>query len=81
MIAQRPPVRFKGNAYAAQKSLHGNAKYVCFGENYEPGGEKSARRQAAAASSKAQRVGGAWGWAERYGGLSLLGLRIALRRR
>src|SRR5262245_3203512 len=44
MSVQRPPAHLNGNAYAAQKSLPGNAKYDRFGENYESGGEKSARR-------------------------------------
>src|SRR5215471_6831074 len=44
MSAQRPPALLNGNAYAAQKSLPGNAKYDCVGENYEPGGKKSAMR-------------------------------------
>lgn len=35
MNAQRPPIRFKSNARAAQKSLPGNAKSGCVGENYE----------------------------------------------
>src|SRR5262245_45831076 len=46
MIAQRPPLFFKRNTCAAQKSLPGNATSECVGENYELGGEKSARRQA-----------------------------------
>jgi hypothetical protein len=41
---QRPPALLEGNARAAQKSLPSNAKSDCVGENYESGGEKSARR-------------------------------------
>jgi hypothetical protein len=37
MIAQRPPTLLKGNACAARKSLPGNVKFDCVGENYEPG--------------------------------------------
>jgi hypothetical protein len=41
-MAQRPPVKFKGNACAAQKSLPGSANPDLVGENYELGAEKSA---------------------------------------
>src|SRR5215470_2614036 len=44
MSVQRPPALLEGNARAAQKSLPGNAKFDCVGENYEPGGKKSAMR-------------------------------------
>src|SRR5262245_65075130 len=40
MIAQRPPALIKGNARAAQKSLHGNVEHERIGENYEAQGGK-----------------------------------------
>jgi len=40
MIAQRPPALIKGNARAAQKSLHGNVAHDRVGENCETRGEK-----------------------------------------
>jgi hypothetical protein len=40
MIAQPPPALIKGNARAAQKSLHGNVAHDRVGENCETRGEK-----------------------------------------